>query len=149
MTLFRIFDQINLFERIDSMAGMDMKPFKTSISRVWIDELEIGRVEFLPKVRVTGDGVLDHFRACERFYPGRSIPVLVDIRNVGTVEREARVLFSGEVAMRLTRAAAVLVDSPVSRIIGKFFIGLNRPGYPIRMFSSEKKALEWLRGYVE
>jgi hypothetical protein len=43
---------------------------------------------------------------------------------------------------------ALLVGSPMSRAIGNFFIGLNKPLIPTRLFVSEPEALAWLRGFL-
>jgi hypothetical protein len=42
---------------------------------------------------------------------------------------------------------ALLVGSPVTRVIGNFFIGLNKPRWPVRLFRSESDALAWLGGH--
>jgi len=33
-------------------------------------------------------------------------------------------------------------------LIANFFIALNHPKIPTRIFTDEEKALQWLRGYV-
>jgi hypothetical protein len=48
-----------------------------------------------------------------------------------------------------TLATALIVDSPVGRIIGNFFIGMNKPGIPVKIFDSEDKAIQWLRGFIK
>ncbi len=35
---------------------------------------------------------------------------------------------------------AILVENPVSRVLGNLFIRVRRPGYPTRMFSDEGSA---------
>lgn len=44
---------------------------------------------------------------------------------------------------------ALLIGSPVSRMIGNFFLGINRLRVPVRLFSDEAEALEWLKRYLE
>jgi hypothetical protein len=36
----------------------------------------------------------------------------------------------------------------VARAIGNFFMGLNKPLIPTRLFTSEAEALGWLREFV-
>ena len=121
----------------------------TPITKVWEDEDEVGRVVFLPDVEVTVDGAKKHFEACEKLAKGKRHPVLVDLRNIKSVDHQARKYLAGDVATKLTKASAVLVGSPVSRVIGNFFIGLNKPPYPIKLFTSEPEAMEWLRRFPE
>lgn len=42
-------------------------------------------------------------------------------------------------------AVALLADTAVSRMIANFFIGVGRPVVPVRLFTEEQAAIEWLR----
>jgi hypothetical protein len=75
-------------------------------------------------------------------------PTMVLMQDIARVDREARALFASEEYMRLSCQTALVVGSPVSRVIGNFFVGLNRPKYPHKIFDDPELALEWLRGYV-
>jgi hypothetical protein len=75
-------------------------------------------------------------------------PTLVHLQDTARVEREARAFFASEDYMRLCSQTALVVGSPVSRVIGSFFVGLNRPSYPYKIFDDPEEAAEWLRGFV-
>ena len=52
------------------------------------------------------------------------------------------------------KGAPVLVTrahlrSPLTRAIGNFFLGLNKPLMPTRLFTSEEEALAWLKTFVK
>lgn len=49
----------------------------------------------------------------------------------------------------MTLAFAMLVDTPLSRTLDNFYLGLNKPPLPTRLFTTEDKGLEWLKGYLE
>ncbi len=36
---------------------------------------------------------------------------------------------------------------PKSPVIRNFFLGINKPPYPVTLFNSEEKALEWLKTF--
>lgn len=76
---------------------------------------------------------------------GTRRPLFIDIRRVRAVNREARELFGSEEASRWVTAVALLVGSPVSRVIGNFLLGLNKLGVPIQLFTSESSAIDWLK----
>jgi hypothetical protein len=80
---------------------------------------------------------------------GKKLPLLVDSRNIKSMEREARVYYAGEEGRKSVSACALLIGSPVSRVIGNFFMGLNKPLVPTRLFTSETEAIEWLRRFIE
>jgi hypothetical protein len=80
---------------------------------------------------------------------GKPRPVLVDIRGIRSATLEARRFWGSEALVGVVSAAALLISSPVSRVLGNFYIGLHRAQVPIRMFAGEAEAVEWLRGFVE
>jgi hypothetical protein len=75
-------------------------------------------------------------------------PTLVLMQDIARVDREARAFFASEEYMQLCSQTALVVGSPVSRVIGYFFVGLNRPTYPYKIFEDPELAAEWLRGFV-
>jgi hypothetical protein len=75
-------------------------------------------------------------------------PTMVLMQDMARVDREARALFASEEYMRLCSQTALVVGSPVSRVIGNFFVGLNRPRYPCKIFDQPELAAAWLRGFV-
>jgi hypothetical protein len=81
-------------------------------------------------------------------YQGETHPLLVDIRKVKSASREARKFFAGSTSNDTTRAVALLVSSPVSWLIGNFFLSINKPAFPVRLFTNETEALGWLRSFL-
>ena len=76
-------------------------------------------------------------------------PTLVLMQDMARVDRDARAFFASEEYMtRLSCQTALVVGSPVSRVIANFFVGLNRPSYPHKVFDDAERAITWLRGYV-
>lgn len=70
------------------------------------------------------------------------LPLLVDMRTMAKLERGAREHFKrdkGGVA-----AMALLVDSPVTRMMANFFMHTDVDVTPTRMFSDEGAAMVWL-----
>ena len=120
----------------------------TSLAKVWIGDHGIGHVTFLPDTTITLTAAREYIEAAARLCKGKSVPVLIDIRNVRSGDREARQYLASEEVARITKASAVLVSSPVTRILGNFFKGLNKPPYPVELFTSESDALEWLRRFL-
>ncbi|MBK7859079.1 MAG: STAS/SEC14 domain-containing protein [Archangiaceae bacterium] len=79
---------------------------------------------------------------------GRALPVMIDLSGAKYISREARAYLAGPETARVETAAALLVDSPVTRAFGNFFLGLNKPRFPTRLFTSEADALAWLASYT-
>jgi hypothetical protein len=70
--------------------------------------------------------------------------VLVDTRGVRWQSREARDYFTSANAAEATAAVALIVGSPVSRVLGSFFMRLEKHRFPTALFDDESKAIHWL-----
>ena len=62
------------------------------------------------------------------------------------IEREARAYYS---SLRSITARALLVESPVTRVMANFFISINKPPVPTKLFTSEDQAVAWLKNFME
>lgn len=79
---------------------------------------------------------------------GRRPPLLVDMRESRGMERPARTYYAGPEGAKVICAIGILVGSPATRLLGNFFIGLNRMLVPCKLFTDEPEALAWLRGHL-
>ncbi len=75
------------------------------------------------------------------------IRVLIDMTEITEISKEARDYFANERTASIQRATALLIRSPVSRVIGNFFMGLNKPISPTRLFTDPQIAIEWLHTF--
>jgi len=73
--------------------------------------------------------------------------VLIDMTTVTEIAKEARDYFANERTSSIQRATALLINSPVSRIIGNFFMGLNKPISPTKLFTDPQEAIKWLQTF--
>lgn len=100
--------------------------------------------------RVEAADALAMFMQVEVELRARGVPIpaptLVRMARVTTVTREAREVFAGEENARVASRVALIAHNPISRVIGSFFLGLNRPRQPVRLFGDDVAALAWLRG---
>jgi len=73
--------------------------------------------------------------------------VIIDITAVFEISKEARDYFANERTASVQRATALLIGSPISKIVGNFFLGLNKPISPTRLFTNPKQAIKWLQTF--
>lgn len=72
-------------------------------------------------------------------------PTIVDISGVKGVSREARhYLSTSPDNMSIASGVAMIAGNPISRVIGNFFLGLNRPPIPVKLFGDFESARAWL-----
>ncbi len=82
-----------------------------------------------------------------RFCEGSSHPALIDMRKIKSVTKEAREYLAREGAEGI-RAGALLIGSPLTRMLGNIFLQINKPEVPTRLFTSEESAKQWLRKFL-
>ena len=75
-------------------------------------------------------------------------PILVDLENLKTVSKESRGIYSSKETSRFFSAAALLVGNPVSRILGNFYLGINKTAMPVKMFTNKDEAFAWLKTFI-
>ncbi|MFH1131111.1 MAG: STAS/SEC14 domain-containing protein [Pseudomonadota bacterium] len=123
--------------------------FETRTSKIWFED-GILRVVHQSHICITLDDAQKNIAAGIKATNGHEAPVLVNIGQIRSVERAARTyLASDELQKNGVAAIALLIASPVSKVIGDFFITLAKPVVPTKLFTSETKALEWLRQFCE
>jgi len=82
-----------------------------------------------------------------RFSKGVSYPLLVSLKGVRSVNKEARDYLAEE-GSRLIKAGALIISSPLTRILGNIFLSINKPSSPARLFTDEAEAITWLKKYA-
>ncbi len=78
-----------------------------------------------------------------------NFPILIDLKEIKSISKEARDHFSMRGRKPNVTAIAMLVASPLSKIIGNFFLGLNKPTVPTKMFTNELDAIQWMKRNTE
>ena len=73
-------------------------------------------------------------------------PVLALIFNQGVVkmDKKAREYFASMEGVKGIIAAAIVVGSPFTTFLANFFVSVNKPKMPVRVFSDAGDALKWL-----
>ena len=85
-------------------------------------------------------------QALARLANDELIAVVLDIRNLSSLSREARHVYTDEANIPRLQALAMIIESPMSKIIGNFYLALNRgSSVPAKLFTSPEKAWTWLQ----
>jgi hypothetical protein len=123
-------------------------PVEVRTHIIWLEDDGIVRVKVKPNIHITLQDAQVAMRAISEVCGGKTRPALVDMRGLVGMDREARLFFAGEETAKVEAAAALIIESPLSKAIGNFFMGLNKPIFPTRLFTSETEALAWLKGFL-
>lgn len=132
------------------MAVLHERPIVEGATRTCSFHVDdILRARFHQHADVTYQDARENVALSLRLAAGRRLPVLVDLRAVRSHSAEARAYFTGPEGQRVCAAAALVVGSPVSRVVALFLVHVNRPATPTRTFTCEREAESWLRQFVE
>lgn len=117
------------------------------INMVLDDELDMmlidydeGAVVEIAEARAAGDVIAE-------LCAGRKVPMMVDFAGLRSQSKDSRHYFANDVEMLSNfTAVAILVNSALTKVIANFYMGINKPKIPTRMFDDRDAALAWLEG---
>ena len=115
---------------------------QTTTSKTWCGDDGVVRQVLLLGAQVDLECAQRDLRAGARC-GNESSAILVDLRGLGSVTRQAREHF-GRNSPLYFRAAGLVVGNGFSSVIGNFFVGITNPSLPIRLFHCPEIALRWL-----
>lgn len=93
------------------------------------------------------DDALENTKAVLKVSDGTKYPMLVDTREIRSISKEARDHFSMRNRNGNVNSIAILIGSPISVVVGNFFMGLNKPAVPTKLFTTPEKAFKWLEKF--
>ena len=122
---------------------------KTSKGEVWMDEVGILYQDYPPGTKIELEDSLDELKIYQNtFCQEEKKPIVVDLTNIKTVSKESRDIYSSDEIGAIISAAALIVGNPVSRIMGNFYVGINKTKMPVRIFTRRDEAKKWLRDFL-
>ena len=118
---------------------------QTSTALLYFDEeSHLIVVPNRPKVVTRIPEAMEVVEAIEYLGDGSPVCLLVDLGHSYPISREARAIFSG-MTTDLLKAAALVVPTPLSRVLGNFFLKVANSNHPLKLFKNQTEAKEWLR----
>ena len=76
---------------------------------------------------------------------GKDYPSLSFIDDLKSVSKEARDFFSKGDGIKHMEKLALLTRSPISKMLGNFWLQISKPTVATRLFTNEGEAINWLR----
>lgn len=98
-----------------------------------------------PNVSIVLKDALENSVSIKEISGDTIYPLLVNLKEINSISKEARDHFSMQDRTPGVSAVAMLIRSPVSRVIGNFFLGINKSAVPTKLFTVESEAVTWLK----
>lgn len=114
----------------------------------WMGNDGIARTKVKPDIDITLEMAVENTTVVSSFYKDKKFPILIDARGIKSMSREARDHFSTRGRDSKTNSFGIVIKSPLSRVIGNFFLGINKPTVPTKLFDNEEDAIEWLKNHL-
>lgn len=114
----------------------------TKLVKVWLEKNGIIYLVDHGTVKLNLTNAQDIWETVDQVKLGQARPIFADIRKSKPPNLEVRRYFSQNDSGSLVNAVGLLIESPLSRVIGSFFLGLNKLPVPVQLFSEKKKAIE-------
>lgn len=122
---------------------------ETRNARIWLGNDGIVRCLSKPGAEETLDTAKENVAGTWKVAVGHKRPLLVNMVAQKSITKEAREYYSGDDVANYSEATALIVGSPVSRVLGEVFIRLKKTNLPVKLFTSELDAIEWLKGFIK
>ena len=75
-------------------------------------------------------------------------PILKIPGKYSTIDKSVREFISSKEGMQCSAAEAMVTTDLPQRIIGNFYMRVNKPIKPTAFFDTEEKAVEWLKNFI-
>jgi len=131
---------------------MEKEVIETRTAKLWFGEDGIIYQKILPQAKIALEDVKENFEISKKLGEknhSEKLLFLTNGRHVKSIDREARHYSSSNEVVEHTLTLAAIICSPLGRAIGNLSIGINKPLFPTRLFTSEDKAIERLKGFIE
>lgn len=124
-------------------TSIDLRCYNT-----WMGDDGIARTKVKEGSEIVLDDAIANSKAINSF-SADSYTMIVDTTLAKSISKEARDYFSMKGRKSKVIAFAILINSPLSKIIANFFMGLNKPRVPVRLFTKEEDAIIWCKSQIK
>lgn len=83
-----------------------------------------------------------------KHYYDKDYPLFIDIKVVKHITKDARDYLASKEGCHKAASCAIIINSNVTRVLANYFIAINRPLVPTKVFTNEEAAKQWLTEYI-
>lgn len=90
-----------------------------------------------------------NMEAVRQLSGGQPALLLIDSRMLRHMTPQVRAYYVSEETARIIRALAIVIGSPLSRLMGNVFLRFQNSRVPTKLFTDDAQAVRWLVRYRE
>ena len=119
--------------------------FRTDKCRVSLIEPHVIENVVLEGCTMEVEDVLELKTLNKSIAEGKPYAIVVSFEHLADVSKKAKELIASKEFAEYTVAKALLVDNIGHRLIGNFYLAINKPYIKTKVFTDRTAAIEWLR----
>lgn len=121
---------------------------RTRTCEIFVDEFGILHVKFLGGVIIDIEDAVDNFLVARNLTKGKAFLKLIDERKIFKIKKNASSFVEKENKSKKLIAKAIVVNFFITKYIRLFFLNREGSKFPVKIFTSEKEALKWLKSFL-
>lgn len=94
------------------------------------------------------DDAIEIISAVKTIAHNGSVPTFLDLRAGEGASIKARHIFMDPELVKYQNSVAMIIDKGISYLLASFFMGFNKTAFPIKVFTDETKAIQWLQNFL-
>ena len=141
--LFLVYNQE---QAMNKLSGNNIVKTRTGVMQ-WDHESQILFVDVDTGARETLEDAKTNSKIGATITKNADFAMLLDIRKLESIDVEARNFYATNTETK-NLGIAMLTNSVVSRVVGNFFVGLNKPQMPVKLFTDKARATVWLKQLI-
>jgi hypothetical protein len=122
---------------------------ETSVSIITLHENGVGQMHFKDGIILDIPGQLEHLDALNKLTDRQKTPFVVTAGKHVNITPEARDNAIVIEDISPVCATAVIVQNLAYRLIADFYLKINKPKTPYKVFTDKETAFEWCRQFVK
>jgi len=98
---------------------------------------------------MTLEQVIDDLASIRQRLGNRKMPKMMVVNKLSGTTSEVRSFYARPDATINLSAEAIVVPSKATKMMANFYLRMNQPARPTRVFNNEASALRWMEYYME
>ena len=129
----------------------DIKKIDFGSSIMWFDEdgvLYSKPKEGVPEPELSREEALKQMEEFKKILGYKKACMILETNSNSKPPKKEDRDFIADQLTQVAKAMGIISSSPLSRMVANLFFGLKPPSYPVKFFSNDKDAKEWIKQYL-
>lgn len=132
-------------ETLKSAIVINLKTISHLTCDIILRSDHIIKIEFKEVEELKLDHVIDIFNSLRTLAPVKKCLILISLSDYINPSVEVREFWAAKERNEISLAEAILINNLPMTLIVNFYLNINKPQRPTKIFKNEKDAIDWLK----